>query len=93
MADRSDSARLLDLAIEIAVYAPKKQGKYVHAAGISWKLIHELRDALDAVGVDWREAKKEDDARKARVREYRREQTAARMMSGPSHPPIEADDE
>ena len=50
-----DAARILDTAVLIARRAPKRQGKYTYSAQIPWKLIHELRAALDAVGVEWRE--------------------------------------
>jgi hypothetical protein len=68
------ASRLLDLATEIAVYAPKRQGQNVHTAGISWRLIHELREALDAMGIDWRAAKARDDEAKARVHAQHRVQ-------------------
>jgi len=55
MAD-SPASQLLDVAVAIAGYAPKRQNKYTHCANVSWKLIHELRDALDAVGVEWRKS-------------------------------------
>jgi len=54
MATKTDAERLVDLAARIARYAPAKQGNYVHRAGIRWTLIHELRNTLDALGVEWR---------------------------------------
>ena len=51
---RDPAARVLDVACKIAHNAPVKQGKYVSGALIYWPLIHQLRDALDALGVEWR---------------------------------------
>lgn len=46
--------RVLDAAIAIAAYPPRTQGQYVSNAGVYWPLIHELRAALDELGVEWR---------------------------------------
>ena len=54
------------LAIDIAIAVPERHGAYVGNAGIPWEYIHELRKTLDALGIDWLKAKKEDDARRAR---------------------------
>ena len=46
--------RLWLAAIDVAASPPLKQGKYAGNAGVYWPLIHELREALDELGVDWR---------------------------------------
>lgn len=43
---------LIRKALEVAVAAPAEQGAYVYSAQIPWGLIHELRAAFVAVGVD-----------------------------------------
>lgn len=50
------AGRVLDAAIAIAGGAPKRQNKSggVSHALIYWPLIHELREALDDLGIDWR---------------------------------------
>ena len=48
------AGRVLDAAIAVAAYPPKKKGQYVHSAGVYWPLIDELRAALDDMGVEWR---------------------------------------
>lgn len=47
---------LPELAARIARRAPKKQGTNVFAAHIPWKMIHELRDLLDDLGIPWRDS-------------------------------------
>ena len=59
-------------AIEVAIHAPLKQGTYSSDAKVRWHAIHELRAALDAVGIDWRTAKVKNDA------ERREAETAVR---------------
>lgn len=49
-------------ALDIAAVAPLKQGTNVFAAGVDWRLIHDLRAALDQLGLDWRGVKKANDA-------------------------------
>lgn len=49
--------RLWITAIDIAMWAPYKQGKYVTDAHIPWFLIAQLRKDLEALGIDWRTAK------------------------------------
>ena len=39
--------RVIEVAQEIARSAPAKQGTYVYSAQIPWRLIHELRAALE----------------------------------------------
>lgn len=48
------AGRVLDAAIAVAAAAPAKRGTYVTKAGVYWPLIDELRDALDALGIEWR---------------------------------------
>jgi hypothetical protein len=48
------AGRVLDAATAIANRAPVAPGKYVTDAKIPWRLIRELRDALDAMEVEWR---------------------------------------
>ncbi len=48
------AARVLDAAVGVAQAAPAKPGRYVFAAQIPWTRIHELREALDALGIEWR---------------------------------------
>ncbi len=58
-------------AIEVATYAPLKPGRYVSGAKISWPRVEALRAALDALDIDWRKAKVEDDrARQEAVEPY-----------------------
>jgi hypothetical protein len=47
-------ARVLDATVAVARAAPAKPGTNVHAARISWSKITELREALDAAGLEWR---------------------------------------
>lgn len=54
MAVTKTSADLFDTMIQIAAAAPKKPGQYVSNAGIPWRLITELRETLDDLGIEWR---------------------------------------
>lgn len=56
MTATSPAGRVLDVAIKIARDAPAKQGQYVSHAKVYWGDIHELRAALDALGVEWRQS-------------------------------------
>lgn len=47
-------ARVLDATIAVARSAPGKQSHNAYGARISWAKIMELRDALDAAGLEWR---------------------------------------
>jgi len=49
-------------AIEVAAYAPLRQGQYSYNANIAWDLIHQLRSAVETVGIDWREVKRRNEA-------------------------------
>lgn len=48
------AGRVLDVATKIARDAPLKQGQYVSHAKVYWPDIHELRAALDELGIEWR---------------------------------------
>ena len=48
------AGRVLDAADGIAANAPARQGKFVTDALIYWPHIHELRAALDEMGIEWR---------------------------------------
>jgi len=41
-------------AIDIAAAAPLDQAAHAFAAKVPWSQVHELRRALEAVGIDWR---------------------------------------
>jgi hypothetical protein len=47
--------RVLDAAISVATAAPEQKGASVFAAQIPWTRITELREALDALGIEWRD--------------------------------------
>lgn len=38
----------------LAANAPAKQNKYSTHALVSWRLVNELRERLDALGINWR---------------------------------------
>jgi signal recognition particle subunit SEC65 len=48
------AARVLDAALQVARDAPKRRGKYVSHALVYWPHIETLREALEALGVEWR---------------------------------------
>lgn len=50
----SAADRVLDAAIAVAEAAPTRRGQNVFAAQIPWIRITELREALDALGIEWR---------------------------------------
>jgi hypothetical protein len=55
--DRPDPRhRILGLALQLAAYAPVRKNKYAYEVRLPWRLIIELRAALDDAGVDWRAA-------------------------------------
>lgn len=54
-------------AIECAAAVPYKQGKYSQTAGVPWGLMHELRAALEALGIDWRTVKAKNEAAQKRA--------------------------
>lgn len=54
MSEPTPAGRALDATIRVAASAPKKRGQYVTYAKVYWPYIEELRDALDALGIEWR---------------------------------------
>lgn len=48
-------ARVLDATIAVARSAPATPSHNAFAARISWSKVTELRDALDAAGLEWRD--------------------------------------
>jgi rRNA-processing protein FCF1 len=52
-------------ALEVAIRAPLEQKAY--AAKIPWSVINELRAIFDEMGIDWREAKKIEDAKRKKL--------------------------
>lgn len=47
-------------AIEVAIAPPLTHG-IQYAAKVPWSLIEDLREKLDAVGIDWKTAKAKHD--------------------------------
>jgi hypothetical protein len=45
---------LARLAIEVAMTAPAKRGKYSGEAKIPWRVIDEIRAECDRQGIEWR---------------------------------------
>lgn len=58
-------SELARLAIDMALYAPNRQGAYTFTAGVRWDQIHAVRAILDEAGVPWR-----DHSRNARTKRY-----------------------
>ncbi len=57
-ADRRDPRhRILGIALQLATYPPARKHEHAYEARVPWRLITELRQALDDAGVDWREAR------------------------------------
>lgn len=50
--------RAIATAIEIATWPPLRRESYTSSAKVPWLLIEELRERLDAAGIDWREVRK-----------------------------------
>lgn len=66
----AEQRRVIVAAIEVAIAAPDQQQRYAFAAKVSWTRIHELRDALEAAGIDWRDVKRTQETRDdERIRE------------------------
>lgn len=65
MAERPDKGTpeydLWIAAIDVATAPPVKKGTTSFAASVPWTRIEALRDALEAVGIDWRKAKEASD--------------------------------
>ncbi len=57
---------LVIAAIEVAMRPPLQPHPHVVDAKVPWKLITDLRERLDALGIDWRKAKQIDEERRAR---------------------------
>lgn len=55
-------------ATEVAASAPLRAGTHSFSAQVPWYLIKQLRDALDQLGIDWREVKRIETAESARRR-------------------------
>lgn len=55
-----DQRRVFVAAIECAISAPTKQPKATFAAKVKWSAVNELRDALEACGIDWKKVKREE---------------------------------
>lgn len=49
-------------ALEVAAKAPLRQN--AASAQIPWRLIIEIREELEAIGIDWRQFKADDEARR-----------------------------
>lgn len=57
---------LVITACEVAIRPPLERHPHTFAARVPWSLITELRERLDALGVDWRRAKEINEERQAR---------------------------
>ena len=54
-ADRPDPRhRILGIALQLAAYPPVRKHEHVYEARVPWRLIAELREALDEAGADWK---------------------------------------
>lgn len=54
---------LARLAVQVALDAPIRQGKYSYSARIPWSTVDAIRAACEAAGVDWRKYHKRGGAR------------------------------
>ncbi len=54
--DIATSGRLAYLAALIAIETPMSRSQYVEAAKIRWRIVEDIRKALDDAGFDWRKA-------------------------------------
>jgi hypothetical protein len=54
MAGKSPEALLLDAAASIAFNAPETHGPTTTHTLVYWPTVERLREALDALGIDWR---------------------------------------
>lgn len=53
--DRPDPRhRILRIALQLAAYPPARKHEHVFEARVPWRLITELREALDEAGADWK---------------------------------------
>ena len=54
-ADRPDPRhRILGIALQLAAHPPARKHEHVYEARVPWRLITELRAALDEAGADWK---------------------------------------
>ena len=54
-ADRADPRhRIIGIALQLAAYPPVRKHEHVFEARVPWRLITELRAALDDAGADWK---------------------------------------
>jgi hypothetical protein len=69
MNDPESLARILELALRLAIEAPAKRGKDSYSASVMWATIEELRAELDRLGYEWKPAVKAriEHERKARA--------------------------
>jgi hypothetical protein len=77
MSARRTLSQLERLAVEAAISAPLKQGKYVGEARVDWLVIDALRAECERLGIDWRELTRErlkvaEERRKLATEERRR---------------------
>lgn len=79
MTDLTPLQLALATAIDIAGAAPARQATYTSSAKVSWQLIHELRDRLDAAGIDWRTIAAETAKRRAAAEAAQRAAAAERL--------------
>lgn len=59
-------------AMEVACYPPMNNDRNQATAQVSWRRIKELRAALDAAGLPWREAKAISDKNRAEAARQQR---------------------
>jgi hypothetical protein len=62
-----EQRRVFVAAIEVAI-APHAKNRHTFAAKVPWKRVEELRDALEAAGIDWQKVQRTQDERDAAVR-------------------------
>ena len=63
----NETRQAIGAAIDAAIYPPLK-GRAA-TAQVPWQRIERLRETLEALGIDWRRAKVQDDANRAEARE------------------------
>jgi hypothetical protein len=54
-APRSRTHRIVALALELAAHPPLRRAGRSYEARVPWRLIEELRDALDDAEIEWRD--------------------------------------
>lgn len=60
---------LLDAALDIATWPPRQRTPYASTTHVPWHMVEALREALEAQGIDWRNAqriRRNDERRAAR---------------------------